>query len=444
MGDISSLYPQPSNLAPQGVFAGNPLQTAGQLMALQQGQLGLQRMRSEQAVGSAFQNAIGPDGTFNPNAALMGVRNDPNAAFAAPGAITTGLAQQGSILDNRKREIDIATGKLNLGVANNNAANAIIAPLATQNSVTDEDVYNTKARLAAAGIDPRTVAAADLKSVVKAQKSAARSAVQNMGSGAAAQPTPGAPSANGAPTVVPLGATVGTQTRPTALSPQQAADISEYTTDQTRSSGISAGLRPLQNALPLIEKLNDVTNFGPGSKQFTKLKAALVNSGVIAPDTTDAAVRQEAGKYLMQNVTQAAGSGRSDEALNATISSNPNADTMLKPAVLATIKNKIAMDRQDAALPQAAQLRLKFGNNIPEGYKGYKTGYYQDTDLQAFKFDLMSPQERARYIKSLGPEDSPAFKRFKSTLDLAQQTKSLHSQSDLNSLIDTNAPSGGQ
>ena len=87
MPDPSALYPQPANLAPQGILAGNPLQAAGEI-------LNLQNMRAQQAVGSAFQGAINPDGTFNPNAALTNVRNDPNAAFAAPGAISTALGQQ--------------------------------------------------------------------------------------------------------------------------------------------------------------------------------------------------------------------------------------------------------------------------------------------------------------------------------------------------------------
>ena len=130
MPDISALYAPPPNLAPQGILAGNPLQTVQQLQAIQSGQMGLQNMRAQQAAGSAFQSAINPDGSFNPNAALTNVRNDPNAAFAAPGAISTALGQQGNILDNRNREIGIATNNLALGVANNSAANAIIASYA--------------------------------------------------------------------------------------------------------------------------------------------------------------------------------------------------------------------------------------------------------------------------------------------------------------------------
>ena len=312
MPDPSGLYPAPPNLQPQGILAGNPLQSALMLQGLQRGNIDIQNLRSQQAVGGAFQSAINPDGTFNPNAALTNVRNDPNAAFAAPGAISTALGQQGNILDNRMREVNIATGQLSLGVANNHALNDIVAPLATLPKIGDEDVLNKKAQLVAAGVDPKTVAAANLRTVAKAAQAAKLAAAQNMGSAAANTPTPQI-NATGGGENVPLATTVGQGARPTSLSPQQTADVNEYTGDQTKSANLGAGLRPLQNALPLIEKLNDVTNFGPGSKQFTKLKAALVNTGVISPDTTDAAVRQEAGKYLLQNVTQAAGAGRSDD-----------------------------------------------------------------------------------------------------------------------------------
>ena len=393
-------------------------------------------MRAEQAAGAAFQSAINPDGTFNPNAALAGIRNNPDAAFAAPGAISTGLAQQGNILDNRNREISIATNKLNLGVANNDAFAKIAAPYALQPKMSDEDVLNLKVKAAAAGVNPTTIAAADVRTPVKAMRAANLAAKQTMGPATAAQPTRGAPSATGAPTDVPLASTLGGSPRPVGLSPEQSADYTQYTEDTAKSSQIMASLRPLQTALPLIEKLNDVTNFGPGSKQFTKLKAALVNTGVIAPGTTDAAVRQEAGKYLLQNVVQAPGAGRSDEGLNSIKGSNPDADTMLKPAVLDTIKNKIAMDRQDAALPLAGGSAAGYSQN-------FKPKYYPNTDVRAFKFDLMSPQERRDTINSLGPKDSPAYQRFMKGLEIAQKTNMLHSQADLNNMIygpDTQAP----
>ena len=195
MADISSLYPAPPSFNNQNALTQNPLQTAGALLQLQQGQLGLQKMRAEQAAGAAFQSAINPDGTFNPNAALAGIRNNPDAAFAAPGAISTGLAQQGNILDNRNREISIATNKLNLGVANNDAFAKIAAPYALQPKMSDEDVLNLKVKAAAAGVNPTTIAAADVRTPVKAMRAANLAAKQTMGPATAAQPTRGAPSA---------------------------------------------------------------------------------------------------------------------------------------------------------------------------------------------------------------------------------------------------------
>lgn len=436
MVDISALYPQPNQNQNQSALSGNPLQNAALMLQIQQGQLGLQNLRAQQAAGAAFQSAINPDGTFNPNAALQGIRNNPNAAFAAPGAVSTGLAQQGSILDNRQKQIGIANSQLQLGVNNNAAAASILAPYASQPSMSDEDVYNAKAKLAAAGVDPATVAASDIRTPVKALRAARVGAVQGMGPGAAAAPVAGAPDpGTGAPTNVPLGATVGAGPRSVGFGPTQAADQAEYLADQTRSAALVAGLRPLQTALPLIEKLNDVTNFGPGSQQFTKLKAALVNTGVIAPGTTDAAVRQEAGKYLLQSVTQSAGAGRSDEGLSAALGSNPNADTMLKPAVIATVKNKIAMDRQDAALPAYAASISPSDKNPALGYKNLKTGYYPTTDVRAFRFDLMSPQERRETIDSLGSPDSAPYKNFMNSLDIAKSTHLIHTQAGLNSIL---------
>ena len=425
---ISSLYAPPPNLAPQGVLAGNPLAAAGQLLQIQS-------MQGQRAAGGAMLKGLNPDGTFNPANAVSAAQADPNAAWA-------GSQFTHDVIANRAANSQAAIAAIGAYDAGRGSVAAYIGSFNPDNL--DPDTVHTIQTNAARipGADPNALG--NLNTPQKMAKAIKAARAYN-NPGATVAPTTATPSVEGAPTVGNQADLASGGVRTVGLSPQQAADTTEYQGDQTASANISKGLRPVQNALPLIEKLNDVTNFGVGSKQFTKLKTALVNTGVISPDTTDAAVRQEAGKYLLQSVTQAAGAGRSDEALNATLGSNPNPDTMLKPAVIATIKNKIAMDRQDAALPAAARSELGFGaKDLPQGYKTYKGGYYNNTDVRAFGFDLMSPQERAQLLKSLGHPGSPSFKRFQYSLDLAQKVGGLHSQTDLNSLVPTTQSGGAQ
>ena len=171
-----------------------------------------------------------------------------------------------------------------------------------------------------------------------------------------------------------------------------------------KSAATLANVRTLQQALPLINGLA-ATNFGPTSPEFTRAKATLTALGILGPATTDADVRQEIGKYLLRYASNAQAAGRSDQALSAALGSNPNADTMTKPATLALVRNQIGLDRMDAALPNVA--------GTSAGYKTFKSNYYQNMDPRAFSIDMMTPDEihnlkttlkgpeRAKFIKSL-------------------------------------------
>jgi hypothetical protein len=201
-----------------------------------------------------------------------------------------------------------------------------------------------------------------------------------------------------------------------------AADRKTLFEDQLRGSGILSNMRPLQQALPLIQQLSNA-NFGPGSPQFATLKGALTTAGIIDPNTSDLQVRQEANKYLLKYAAGAQAAGRSDHALSAALGSNPNLD-LTQPANLGLIKTQIGMDRMDAAMPKAFPTQAKPGQT----YSDFKSSYYQGMDPRAFSFDIMSPQDRAKLKSSLGPATSPAYQKFVKSYDIAKQTGMLQPQ----------------
>lgn len=389
---LASLYPQPNQ---GGSLASDPSRIVGLIGQLNQNALFQKEFSSKQAIGNAFQGAIRPDGSFDPNAAALAVKNDPNAAFGAPDAVQAALTARGANIEN-------ATKALNLGVSNNSAVAGILAPYANQPSLSKEDQYNIKAKLAAAGVDPSTVAAADLTTPFKTLKAAQLGAVQSMGAGAAATRTPVEPSPEGAPQTAPLGSVVnrGAAPIPTAQSPIQVADQTEYLGDQTKAATTLANIRPLQQALPLIEKLS-AQNFGPGSPELAQLKGILVTAGIMDPNSTSLPTRQDAQKYLNQYVGQSAAAGRSDMATLQERASRPNFD-MTQPSATAMIGSQIGMDRMDAAAPLVA--------GSPNGYKTFKSKYYQSQDPRAYSFDLLSQPEQQKIIDSLGPPSTAAKK----------------------------------
>lgn len=440
MPDPSALYPQPPNLSQNGgILGGNPLQAAAMLQQLQQGQLGLQRMRAEQAVGGAFQNAIGPDGTFNPQSALLGVKNDPNAAFAAPGAISTGLAQQGSILDNRKRQIDIATGQLGLGVANNAATNAILAPLANQDSVSSEDIINAKAKLAAAGVDPATVAAADLRTPIKAMRAARLAAAQGMGPAAAASPVAGTPiPGTGAPTAVPVIQTVGQGQRVTGNPLGAEGSTQAYTEGLAREANYGQEMYPMQRALALVGKLGP-GGTGPGAEGRNNF-ASFVNSltptalqGMIpGVDPTKIKDFDEFNKYVTQAAqSRAAGIGaHTDQQLATTLTASPSAH-ISDMAVGDVLKANIALRNMQRVQTMSAKEAGPLGFNAAAADTAGKL------DPRAFLLPMLSQSQRADLAKNLtGAERA----KFNNSIDMGIKYGAI----DPDSLKPQPASAGGQ
>ena len=410
MPDPSGLYPAPPNLQPQGILAGNPLQSALMLQGLQRGNIDIQNLRSQQAVGGAFQSAINPDGTFNPNAALTNVRNDPNAAFAAPGAISTALGQQGNILDNRNREIGIATNNLALGVANNAAANGIIASYAAKDKLTPEDNLNLKTQLAAAHIDPATIAAADVGNVVKMYKSAKRAAVQGMGPAAAAAPTTSSPiPGTGEPTVQPLASTIGAGQRVVGTPAGAEGSTAAYNEGLNREATYGQEMYPLNRALELVQKLGP-GGTGPGVEGRNNL-ASFINS--LAPswssflpgvDQTRIKDFEELNKYLTQGAQARAVSlgGHTDSQLATTLTGSPNTH-INDMAVGDVLKANIALRNMQRVQTMEAK------NAGPLGFRDKAAEVAGQLDPRAFLLPMLNQQQRMDLQKNLSGQERDRF-----------------------------------
>jgi hypothetical protein len=198
-----------------------------------------------------------------------------------------------------------------------------------------------------------------------------------------------------------------------------AADKKTLFEDQLKAGAVMANVRPLQQALPLIEALNN-TNFGPGSAEFAKIKGGLTTAGLIDPNSSDLQVREQLKKKLLQYAGGAQSARRSDQALSTALGSNPNLD-LTQPANLALVKNQIAMDAMDAAQSKLYQL----DKSPNQTYSDFKSGYYGKYDPRVFKLGMMSPQERSVLYKSLGKPGSGAFQKFSHTYDVAKQAGAI-------------------
>lgn len=413
MADISNLYPQP----PQAV--GNALiNNPGQVLGLAQQANALKAFQAQQAVGQAFQQNVNPDGSVNYSGAGSAIAGNPAAAYAAPEAFGSILAQRGQTIAN-------ATNQFNLLAGQSGAVANLIGPLAQNPKATSEDVLNLAPTLARMGV-PAPIINGWMQNVLNnpngIHAGLANTSNIAMGPAAAATRVTGAPNEYGAPTQQPIGtANFAQGPTPTDLPPGQsgalASNQTAFVNDQERSATTLGNVRQLQNALPLISQLSS-SNFGPGSPELAQLKGILTTAGIMQSGDSSLPTREEANKYLLKYAQGAINAGRSDSALSTAIHSSPNLD-LTQPANLALIKNQIGMDRMDAAIPTAFSAQHP-GANDKSQYLTYKSNFYQNNDPRAFSFDIMTPQERRQTIDSLGPQNSPAFRKFAQSYQAAK------------------------
>lgn len=407
MADVMNVYqplqqPQQPQLGPMQV-----LQLIGQL---QQNQIQKSELQSRQFIGQAYSDSYDPQTGRVDTQKLRSLL--PNAGYFAPEAVRQGMETESASTDLDSKY---------QGILQRTFGN-----LATKPNVTPLDIAQAMVAASGQGV-PGKILQKYVQSIPSGK--AARDFFvdqQNMARGpeTTAQgktiPGPGGQSVEipeGMAARIRSGGGLQTSMLPGA-NDAAAESQKSLVEDQKLSAHTIANLRNLDIALPLVQKLSN-PNFGPGSSEFAKVKASLITAGVIDPKTSDATVRQEAGKYLLKYATLAQNSGRSDQALGAALGSNPNLD-LTQPANLGLIKNQIALDKMDAALPKI------FAAEHPDPadraqYNQYKADYYNRFDRRVFSYDKLSPEERRDLITSLGGKNSPAYKKFSQTYQLAKQ-----------------------
>ncbi|WP_213773432.1 hypothetical protein [Bradyrhizobium sp. dw_78] len=420
---LSSLYPQPV-APPQNALLSDPSKILGIVGQLNQNALFSQQFNARKAIGQAYQNAIQPDGSIDTRALMQSIKENPDAGFMAGEASQGALARQGQALSNTGQAILNTTAQFDQQAKMQQfAANSfsVIDPA----KPTKEQVLNWSVMMKR---NFPNVPSAMINGMAETALSDPQGlahgvgVMKNMALGAAgtSQRTEGPPdTSTGAPTTISRGeANLYPGGIPKGLPPGNedviAANKKNFTADQERSAATQANLRKLETVYPLIQQLGN-SNFGPGSAEFAKIKGALIMAGAIDPKTSDATVRQEAGKYMLNYAQGAQNAGRSDHALSAAISSNPNLD-LTQPANLALIRNQIGMDKADASIPVLFH-QLHPNANDKASYNDFKANFYRNYDPRAFIYDKMAPEERRELIDSLGSKQSPAYQKFAKTYD---------------------------
>ena len=193
-----------------------------------------------------------------------------------------------------------------------------------------------------------------------------------------------------------------------------------YVADQQNASQKMMAAKPAIQAIPLINTPGFLS--GPLTDQFTKIVAGLKSTGLIniADDADPTAIRQEVSKKLAAYVSGSPVGQRSDAAQTLKEAASPNPNVQILPALLKLTKDAIALDRVEAAMPNA------FKGQKFDDYIKHKGQFPQNIDERAFTLDL-EPEEKSaalvdkmlKQTRSKNNRERMEAEKFFKSLDIA-------------------------
>lgn len=208
----------------------------------------------------------------------------------------------------------------------------------------------------------------------------------------------------------PSGPTVG-------QSPLFGEGLKAYTADQSEASNRMMAAKPAIQALPLMQTKGFLS--GPGTEGFTKGVAALKSWGLIdtADENDPTAIRQEVNKKLAAYVSSSPVGQRSDAAQSLKEAASPSAKVQILPALVKLTKDAVALDRIQAAMPNAFK-----GVNY-ENYVKHRGTFPQSVDEKAFTLDLEPEEKTQKLVKDMALKEQS--KDTKERAEAAKFFKSL-------------------
>lgn len=192
----------------------------------------------------------------------------------------------------------------------------------------------------------------------------------------------------------------------------QAAKVSsdKYSADAAAQTNYQQNILPIEQAYQSVKALG-TTGVGPGSEELNQMRSFLVTMGVMNP-SDNLKDFDEANKYLTQ-MARSTGFTGSDAQLAAAQQASPSMKTS-NGAALAVLQKAAALARM-----QNAQVRaFEASGQGPEKYSKWATSWNSSQNPVAYAFDMMTPEDRSAYVKTLS---APERQKFVSSLQTATQ-----------------------
>lgn len=204
------------------------------------------------------------------------------------------------------------------------------------------------------------------------------------------------------------GGSVVTGVSPGALEANKAtgtASGQQLAADTAQEANFQSDILPLQKARDALISLG-TTGTGPGTEQINEIKSFAQSMGLgtlagIDPDKIKNF--DEAKKYLTQYASQA-GSPNTNDKLAAAFAGNPSVG-ISNAASVDVLKTAMSLRRMQNAKVRAFQA----SGEQPSVYNQWAAKFNSSQDPVAYGFDMMSPEQRKKYVSGLSPAERQKF-----------------------------------
>lgn len=393
------------------------LQMQGALQSQEIQRETLSRLRSEQAAGQAYQQAVGPDGQVDVNKLGGIIAKDPNAAYSASQALRDATSLRGGQIGNQQ-------AGTNLGITQQNQIANGLAGLVTDPTLTPEKATRFVDQQIAAGVIP-----ADRGAQIKAEMAGmdgralrqyALGHYSTISGVNAAAPQVIGTTPQGAQVVGTRGQAVAKQVTQGGIVPElapgqagaQAVDL-EGAAKRGQSLNEQADQVPQRKATlnNMLGLLNEFSS-GKGAKTEANYRSALGRFG-LDPGASVTGATEEFAKLANQIAAQQASQlGTTDQQQRTVMGANPSTEfsKLGNERVIAVLKGN-----EDAiAAKRDAFQRFKDAN--PQGsYDQFSATFNRDFDPRVFQYLNMGKAQREEFRKSLSPTQQEVFSRAAKT-----------------------------
>lgn len=415
-GFDTSIYKTPEQPDPLNRLT-SLLQMQGALQSQEIQRETLNRLRSEQAAGQAYQQAVGPDGQVDVNKLGGIIAKDPRAAYAASQALREASSLRGSQIGNQQ-------ASTNLGITQQGQIANGLAGLATDPTLNLDKANRFVDQKVAAGVIP-----ADRGAQIKGEMAGmnGRALRQyaldhfNTVSGVnAAAPQSIGTTPEGAPVIGTRGQAVAKQVTQGGVVPElapgqagaQAVDL-EGAARRGQALNEQADQVPQRKATlnNMLGLLNEFSS-GKGAKTEANYRSALGRFG-LDPGASVTGATEEFAKLANQIAAQQASQlGTTDQQQRTVMGANPSTEfsKLGNERVIAVLKGN-----EDAiSAKRDAFQRFKAAN--PQGsYDQFSAAFNRDFDPRVFQYLNMGKTQREDFRKSLSPTQQEVFSRAAKT-----------------------------